>query len=117
MAIALSARERGVHWTLDRGSDLNINLVFLPEGAIIDEHVIADRDVLLTGLRGRGEVVIEGVATTLGAQEMLLVEAGERRLIRALEDFAYLSAHRRREPLSIRARRGEPALGEKAITD
>jgi quercetin dioxygenase-like cupin family protein len=68
----------------------------------VGEHVNAELDVLLVGVRGRGEVLVDGRALALGPGDLVLVPRGARRGTRATtERFAYLTVHRRRQGLRL----------------
>jgi hypothetical protein len=50
----LPLRGDGVHWTLERDADLNVNLVHLDAGHEVGAHVNDQVDVLVIGLDGTG---------------------------------------------------------------
>ena len=76
------------------------------------EHVNAELDVLIVGVRGRGEVLVDGRALPLGPGDLLLVPRGARRGTRATtERFAYLTVHRRRPGLHLGPPRASGAPG------
>lgn len=95
----------GVHWTLERDGDLNVNLVHLDPGHDVGAHVNDDVDVLLVGLDGTGEAEIDGRRHDLGPAVALHVPKGASRLVRAgALGFTYLTVHRRRQGPSIGSR-------------
>ena len=95
----------GVHWTLDREGDLNVNLVHLDAGHEVGAHVNEAVDVLLVGLDGTGDVVVDGRHHDLAPGVALHVPKGVRRLIRAGGlGFAYLTVHLRRSGPTIGSR-------------
>jgi quercetin dioxygenase-like cupin family protein len=89
----------GVRWHLSGTGDLNANLVSFPAGEGVDEHVNRLLDVLIVGIAGEGDVVVEGIAHPLASGSIMLVPRGARRSTRARsERFSYLTVHRRRAP-------------------
>lgn len=87
----------GVHWTLERDGDLNVNLVHLDPGHEVGAHVDDSVDVLLVGLEGTGEAEVGGRHHDLGPGVALHVAKGARRLVRAGGlGFTYLTVHQRR---------------------
>jgi len=89
----------GVRWHLPSDGDLNANLVAFPAGEGVDEHVNLLLDVLMLGVAGEGDVIVDGVAHALRPGGLVLVPRGARRATRARSDrFAYLTVHRRRAP-------------------
>jgi quercetin dioxygenase-like cupin family protein len=97
----------GTVWTLEGSEDLNANLVRLPEGGRIGEHVNLDVDVLVVGVSGYGTVEVEGRRHEVSPGRVVFLPKGIRRSISGGEGgVAYLSVHRRKGPLGIgRARR------------
>jgi quercetin dioxygenase-like cupin family protein len=91
--------EAGVRWHLRGDGDLNANLVSFPEGEGVGEHVNDALDVLIVGMGGEGDLVVDGVAHALTLGSVVLVPRGSRRGTRARsERFSYLTVHRRRTP-------------------
>jgi quercetin dioxygenase-like cupin family protein len=87
----------GVHWTLERDGDLNVNLVHLDPGHEIGEHVNDEVDVLVVGLDGTGVVEVVQQHHDLGPGVAMHVPKGARRTIRAGGlGLSYLTVHRRR---------------------
>ena len=101
--IARSATGReGVVWTLEGSGDLNANLVRFEAERGVGEHVNDEVDVLIVGVSGSGLVGVDGEEHPVSNGDMVFVPRGARRYTRAKsDDFAYLSAHRRRGPLRI----------------
>jgi mannose-6-phosphate isomerase-like protein (cupin superfamily) len=115
-ALVERARARGEFgpaWALE-SADLDVNALVLPPGAAVDEHVNAEVDVLLVGLRGDGVVEIGDRPQRVGPGTLVLIPKGARRAIRSgPEGLAYLTCHRRRAPLRPAGRRG-PAGGTRS---
>lgn len=94
----------GVHWTLERHGDLNVNLVRLEPGHSVDEHVNHAVDVVLVVSAGAGHIWVDGVSTPLRAHVVADVPRGTaRRIAAGPEGLSYLTVHRRRT-LDIRAK-------------
>lgn len=92
----------GVLWSLDAGSELNVNLVRLEPGAEVGEHLNAEVEVVLAVLEGSGQVVVDGLVHALGPASLAFLPRGTRRAIQAGENpLVYLSVHRRREGLQL----------------
>lgn len=107
--VSAGARGPGTVWTLREGRDLNANLVRFPRGVGVGEHVNEDVDVLFVGVSGSGVVGVDGREHVLGAGVLVLAPRGARRATRsASDDFSYLTVHRRRGPVRIRAGEREP---------
>ena len=100
-----SRRGAGVLWSLEPADDLNVNLVGFPAGEGVGEHVNEEVDVLVVGVAGSGVVTVDGYEYPLRAGTVAFIPKGARRATRSgSADFAYLTVHRRREPLQIRRR-------------
>ena len=90
---------RGPIWT-QQTEDLNVNLLRFRRGEGVDEHVNNEVDVLLVGVDGTGDIVINGNGCTLAAGQLVIIPKGAVRSIRATaEFFSYLTCHRRRAGL------------------
>ena len=77
-----------------------MNLLAFGAGEGVAAHVNAEVDVLLLGVSGSGTVAVDGASHALAAGTLLLIPRGARRAIHSgREGLAYLSCHRRREPL------------------
>lgn len=99
---ASTAGREGVVWSLQAGSDLNANVVRFGAGRGVGEHVNDEVDVVFVGVSGSGFVEADGQEHTLDAGKLIFVPKNTRRSTRsASEDFAYLTIHRRREPIRI----------------
>jgi quercetin dioxygenase-like cupin family protein len=97
-----AAEHAGAIWSLGQGGDLNANLVRFPAGRGVGEHVDEEVDVLVVGVSGVGVVEVDGQEHPLRAGTVAFVPKGARRSTRSGSgDFAYLTVHRRREPLGI----------------
>ena len=107
--VCANARGSGVVWTLRTSGDLNANLVRFPQGEGVGEHVNGEVDVLFVGVSGSGVVEVDGREHALGAGVLVLAPRGARRSTRsASSDFSYLTVHKRRGPVRLRA--GERSL-------
>ncbi len=94
----------GVLWTLPGDADLNANLVRLSPGASIPDHRNDEVDVVVVVLDGHGELTVDRVATPLAPHDLALIPSGATRAIRAgAGGLRYLTVHRARGPLAIRA--------------
>lgn len=95
----------GVHWTLDRPADLNVNLVHLDAGHEVGTHVNDAVDVVVVGLDGTGGVQVGDAHHDLGPAVVLHIPKGALRTIRAGGlGFTYLTVHQRRSGPSLRPR-------------
>ena len=98
----LDAEGDGVHWSLAGSGDLNVNLVRLGPGRAMAEHANNELDVVLVLLAGSGRLVVDDVDHHLAVNLVARIPKGTRRAIHAdAEGMAYLSVHRRRDPLGI----------------
>ncbi len=107
--VACAGDRSGVIWTLKASSDLNANLVRFGTGQGVEAHVNDEVDVLVMGISGSGFVEVDDEEQALGAGTLVFVPKGTRRSTRsATTDFAYLTVHGRRGPLTIglKGRRG-----------
>lgn len=106
----------GVRWHLPPDGDLNANLVSFPAGGGVGEHRNELLDVLVVGVAGSGEIVVDGTAHPLGPARVVLVPRGASRATRAgAEGLSYLTVHRRRTPgltLGAGARGGGDDAGQ-----
>jgi quercetin dioxygenase-like cupin family protein len=94
--------QEGPVWGLASG-DLNATLLAWPPGGGPDEHLNAERDVLIFVVDGSAVVTVDGARQELRAGGALIVEKGCRRSVSAgPHGVRYLSAHLRRPPLQIR---------------
>lgn len=97
--LANSGVARRPLWSF-QGADLNLNLIALAAGESIEAHVNREVEVLLLGIAGEGEVVVDGTTHLLGNGGALVVPKGARRSIRAGSGpFSYLTCHGRRAGL------------------
>jgi quercetin dioxygenase-like cupin family protein len=102
----LEAEGDGVHWSLAEPGDLNVNLVRLGSGRSVSEHVNDAVDVVVIVLVGSGQLMVDGVGLRLATAVVAQIPKGAARTIRAdSEGLAYLSVHRRRDPLAVGGRR------------
>lgn len=81
--------------------DLDVNVVRLPAGRSIEEHVNREVDVVMVVLSGSGIVTVDSQDYPANQQKLLIIPKGSRRAIRTTGDEAllYLSMHRRRARL------------------
>jgi quercetin dioxygenase-like cupin family protein len=97
-AIGDGARE-AVPWST-RSADLDVNLLHFAAGDGVAAHINADLDVLLVGVAGGGEVLVDGQPYPLRPGRVVLVPKGrERATLATSEQFCYLSCHRARPGL------------------
>jgi quercetin dioxygenase-like cupin family protein len=83
-------------------SDLNATLLVWPAHHELAEHRNDERDVLLIVLEGGGVASVEGHEHVLAAGNVLLIEKGKSRSLRAGDDgLRYLSVHIRRSGLQV----------------
>lgn len=83
-------------------TDLNVNLVQWAAGEGVDDHVNGERDVLIVVVGGSGTITVDGTAIAVSEEQCLVIPQGTHRSIRSGPDgIRYLSAHRRREPLTL----------------
>jgi quercetin dioxygenase-like cupin family protein len=95
----------GAVWSLPHGGDLDANLVSLPAGGTIAEHVNDVVDVFVYVRSGHGGLMLDGRRHALRPDVAVLVPRGARRAVAAGPDgLAYLSVHRRRPALAVTPR-------------
>ncbi|SCD76981.1 hypothetical protein GA0115244_110616 [Streptomyces sp. DvalAA-19] len=106
-----AADRRGALWQLaEAGRELDANLVRLPAGAEVGEHQEDVLDVLLVVLEGGGLVRVAGGELVLGPRSVLwLPRTSRRALVAGAEGLVYLTVHRRRPGLAIKAPSGRSA--------
>jgi mannose-6-phosphate isomerase-like protein (cupin superfamily) len=99
----------GVHWS-HAGGDLNVNVVRLPAGAVIDDHVNDEVDVLVVVVGGFGTATVDDEVIPLGPRSLVVIPAGTTRAIAAgASGLDYLTGHRARGPLGIGRRQRSQA--------
>ena len=99
-AAALAAGSAEVVPWSTRSADLNVNLLHFAAGDGVAPHFNTEVDVLLVGVAGEGEVVVDGEAYPLRPGRVVLIPKGRERSTRATsEHFSYLSCHRARPGL------------------
>lgn len=97
----------GVHWSLQPGRDLNVNLVHLDPGSEVAAHTNEDVDVTLIVLTGTGRLRIDDANHELSPHVLALAAVGtERSIIAGPDGLTYLTVHRSRGPLDIAPVRG-----------
>jgi quercetin dioxygenase-like cupin family protein len=95
----------GAIWSLPHDGDLDGNVVWLPSGDVIEQHVNDEVDVLVVVWSGAGELTVDGRVIPLRPGVVVQVERGADRGFRAgSEGVTYLSVHRRRDGLTITRR-------------
>jgi uncharacterized protein (DUF2249 family) len=104
--VALGTGDRdsaGAVWKLQmRRRDLDANVVQVPPGAAIDEHVGPDLDVLLVVLAGDGELATERSTIDLRAGGLVWLPRRSRRgFLAGPTGLQYLTVHQRRQSLVI----------------
>jgi mannose-6-phosphate isomerase-like protein (cupin superfamily) len=98
----LGSEVGGAIWSLPHDGDLDANVIRLPEGGAIGEHVNTEVDVFIIVWEGTGEIAIDDRTLPLHPGVATLVPRGTSRTIRAdHEGMSYLTVHRRRGPLSV----------------
>jgi quercetin dioxygenase-like cupin family protein len=89
----------GPIWSVN-SEQLNVNLLRLPPGDRIAEHVNDQVDVVIVVFEGTGELMVDGAAYPLRAGRALVVPRGARRGMRCTAGpLVYLTCHRRRPGL------------------
>jgi quercetin dioxygenase-like cupin family protein len=95
-AVLRQAGNDGPIWSIT-SEQLNVNLLRLPSGDGVAEHVNNEVDVLLVIMEGSGELVVDGVTYALSAGRALLAPRGARRRLHCTAGpLVYLTCHRRR---------------------
>ncbi|NMA78964.1 MAG: cupin domain-containing protein [Actinomycetales bacterium] len=97
---------RGAIWSIaEPERDLDSNLIRLPAGESIPEHLGAEVDTLIHVVRGHGILVTQDGEEPLRPGDLALLPRRTRRGFRAGEEgLEYLTVHRRRAGLQIRTR-------------
>jgi quercetin dioxygenase-like cupin family protein len=86
----------GPIWSIN-SEQLNVNLLRLPSGDGVAEHVNDEVDVVLVIFEGSGELTVDRVGYSLHAGRALLIPRGARRALRCTaRPLVYLSCHHRR---------------------
>jgi quercetin dioxygenase-like cupin family protein len=92
----------GVHWSLEAGDDLNVNLVHLDPGSGVGAHINHEVDVVVIVLEGNGRLSVDTTDHELASHVLALAVRGSERSISAGPfGLTYLTVHRRRDPLRI----------------
>ena len=101
---AVAAGGDGVAWSASP-EGLHVNLVVLGSGANVGAHRNDDVDVLVVMVEGDATITVDGTAHTVRAGCAGVVPKGAVRAVTAgPAGVRYLSIHRARGPLGIRAR-------------
>jgi quercetin dioxygenase-like cupin family protein len=103
VAVDVAAMAEGtaeaVPWSTS-SADLNVNLLHWAAGKGVAAHINTEVDVLLVGVAGEGEVLVDGERYPLRPGRVVLVPKGrERATLATSEHFSYLSCHRARPGL------------------
>jgi quercetin dioxygenase-like cupin family protein len=95
----------GALWRLAaNGRQLDANVIRIPPGAHVAEHVEPDLDVLLHVTNGSGLLLVDGEEQRIAEGSLVWLPRGTRRSLRAgSEGLIQLSVHRRRPGLAIRS--------------
>jgi quercetin dioxygenase-like cupin family protein len=89
----------GLQWAHE-STDLDMTLLTWAPGQGVTPHRNDEVDVLLIGVAGAGEAIVDGVSYMLEPGRALLIPKGAERSIRCTGDIlSYLSVHRRRRGL------------------
>jgi quercetin dioxygenase-like cupin family protein len=100
--IAASLRQSsndGPIWSVT-SEQLNVNLLRLPTGDGIAEHVNNEVDVVLVIFEGSGELIVDSATYSLGPGRVLVLPRGATRALHCtLGPLVYLTCHRRRAGL------------------
>lgn len=101
----------GARWKLaEPGRQLDANLVHLPAGRRIEQHVEPDLDVVLVVVAGDGTFgTADGPQQVAAGNLVWLPHGSARDLTAGAAGLSYLTVHRRRPGLQIKTAR--PALG------
>jgi quercetin dioxygenase-like cupin family protein len=100
VAAALAGDGPRIRWSVE--NQLQSNLVSLEPGAVVEEHVERELDVLLVVVAGDGTLHADGGEHVVTAPAVVVLPAGTRRAIVAgRAGLSYVTAHRRRTGLSI----------------
>lgn len=97
------AEQGGALWRLAvERRQLDANIVRLPAGSQVAEHVEPDLDVLLYVTEGDGRIEVDGVQQDVAVGSVVWLPRGTRRALDAGPDgLVQLSVHRRRPGLAI----------------
>ncbi len=97
--LVAQAQGQRIVWTA-KSQDLNVNLIVLNPGEQIEEHCNDEVDVLIVGVDGAGEFVVDGSSSRVTPNTALILPRGSARSVRPLgAPFAYLTCHRQRKQL------------------
>ncbi|MGW3571169.1 cupin domain-containing protein [Streptomyces sp. NPDC000941] len=110
----VTADRGGALWRLAaEGRQLDSNVIRLPAEARVDFHVEPDLDVLLYVADGSGWLDVAGTRQELEPGCVAWLPHGARRALSAgVDGLVYLTVHRRRPGLAIRAAVPEAAVQE-----
>jgi quercetin dioxygenase-like cupin family protein len=96
----------GALWSLPHDGDLDANVVLLQPGDSVGAHVNGEVDVLVVGIAGTGEVVVDGDPQPLGPASLVHVPKGATRGVAAGggAPLVYVTVHRARAGLAVGSR-------------
>lgn len=99
LAALATSNPQAVPWST-RSTDLDVNLLHFRAGDGVAAHINTDLDVLLIGVTGEGDVLVDGEPFLLRPGRVVVIPKGRSRETRATsEHFSYLSCHRARPGL------------------
>lgn len=110
----------GALWRLtDQARQLDANVIRLRPGAEVATHLEADLDVLLLVIDGWGHIELDGHRQHLPPASVAWMPRGVRRAVSSGPDgLVYLTAHRRRQGLTIHgAARVPPESGAAVVPE
>lgn len=95
----------GAIWKLEmRDRDIDANIIALPAGGAIAEYTGGALDILLHVISGSGEITTERDPVAVAVGDVVFLPHDSRRGITAGPDgLRYLSVHRRKQALGLRA--------------
>lgn len=98
-AICRQATASGPQWSFE-STDLDLTLLTWTGPQHIAPSINDEVDVVLIGIAGAGEVLVDDTAYQLSAGQAVLIAKGTRRSLRCVTaPWSYLSLHRRRRGL------------------
>jgi quercetin dioxygenase-like cupin family protein len=98
-ALSQGVGDSGPQWSHE-STDLDLTLLRWRLGQQVIAHANDEVDVLLIGVSGAGEVIVNSDVYQLTSGQALLIPKGSERSMRCTaEHWSYLSVHRRRRGL------------------
>lgn len=96
-ALAVGAQDLGAQWSLSGDRELEANVVHIPAGEGIAEH-LGGVDVMVMVVTGEGSMQINAARFELRTDVLVFVPRGSTRSFRAgVSGLTYVTVHRRRE--------------------